>query len=923
MSDIAVIPLTMLKFILSSFLTLLAFVADAQVQLALDQQIDIPVIQDGQTLKHAWTGGLNYIQVNQIDLNQDGRKDVLLFDRSGNRLIPMIDLASNGTPDYEYAPQYVDSFPKVRDWIQLVDYNCDGKEDIFMKVTSGVGVYENVSGPGQLRFQWALGNRQFLESDYGTGGMSNISVISSDIPAIVDMNNDGAVDIVTFALLGTNILLHENTQPCGLDYFMRTDCWGGILENSLSNSVYIDTCDGSAKRELILKDSKVMHAGSTICALDLDGNGNKDLLLGDVSFNNLVAVYNSGSPDVANITSQDTQFPSYDVPADVYVFPSAYYKDLDQDGKRDLFVSANISPSENANSVWFYENKGTDSSPNFELKKKNFLQEDMIELGESAIPVLFDIDGDGLQDLFVSSGGKFIAPGIYNTGLHYYKNTGSPTAPSFELMDTNFADLNSLQIGRYVHPAFGDLDGDGLADMIVGTKDGTLHYLKQFSSGSFSVAEADLDNIDVGQRAAPYLFDIDDDGALDLLIGEQSGNVNYYRQLSAGPNLNFQLETETFGGIQLLSQVFGGNSGFSAPVVQTVNNKPQLFVGSFDRGIVQYDSLENAAANSSEILGQFGTGTLSSSSINQTPFGTNKRVGRNQYLIKASELYAEGMTAGWISRIHFEIATSNNPIVYDDLYIRLKMTSSDSLVDFESGMTDVYNNTFVPFAVTQGWNSIVLHQNFEWDGEKNIIVEVCFSKNAPNPSIGVVGIQTSFTSNAFGDVDNNNTNSANGCTLPLLGRSNWRPNMRFTLIPGLQIERINTVNGHHLIPAMADLNGDSIPDMIIGNEAGGLEFFEGRIEIVPNIGLPNWEALSQNKNQLLLFPNPSADGFVKADMSNFKGRTDYKLFDLRGQLLQNGEWKEEGMRFPLPSGVYLLQLEDHSHRAIGRWIIQP
>ena len=51
----------------------------------------------------------------------------------------------------------------------LVDYNCDGKKDLFVKVNSGVGVYENISAPGQLRFAWALGNKQFIDSDYGSG----------------------------------------------------------------------------------------------------------------------------------------------------------------------------------------------------------------------------------------------------------------------------------------------------------------------------------------------------------------------------------------------------------------------------------------------------------------------------------------------------------------------------------------------------------------------------------------------------------------------------------------------------------------------------------------------------------------------------------------------------------------------------------
>lgn len=906
------------------FLILLALVPagiKAQTQLAFDPSNDLPVLFNGQVLKHAWAGGLNYIQVNQIDLDQDGRKDMVLFDRSGNRILPFIDEASSGTPDYHYAPNYADSFPTVRDWMILADYNCDGKEDLFVKVTSGVGVYENVSAPGQLRFSWALGNRQFLESDFGTGGVSNISVIATDIPAIVDMNNDGAIDVLTFALLGTNIQLHQNNQPCGLDFFMRTDCWGGVLEGSLNNNLFLDTCDGSGKKELVVRDGKVMHAGSTLCALDLDGNGSKDMLFGDVSFNNIVAGYNTGTPDVAYISSQDTNFPNYDVPIDLFVFPAAFYHDLDADGVRDLYVSPNIGPSENANSLWLYRNIGTDAHPNFQLERKNFLQNEMIELGEASSPVLFDYDGDGLHDLFVSSGGKFLSAGVYRSGVHYFRNNGTATQPSFELIDSNFAQLNSLQLGRFLHLTFGDLDGDSLADLIVGTEDGELHYLHQNSNGSFTVAEANLDNIDVGQRATPFLYDVDGDGALDLLIGEKLGNVNYYRQVSPGPNLNFQLETETFGGIRLMSTVFGGNSGYSAPTMLKINGKDQLFVGSFDRGIVQYDSLENAVGVGAELIGQAGQDALLSNSVNQTPFGTNKRVGRNQYLIHADELYATGMRRGWINRLHFEIATSNNPIMYDDMYIRMGLTNNDSLIDFVGGLTEVYNNTFVPFAVTQGWNSILLHQNFEWDGVQNIIVEVCFSKNPPNPAIQVKGSLTSFTSNAFGDVDNNNTPSSNGCNLPLLGRSKWRPNMRFSLIPGLNELNANTWHGHFLVPALADLNGDTIPDMILGNESGGLEYLIGRFETVPDISQEEWSWTAPSA-PLMLFPNPSDDGFVQVTLDGFHAPVRYRLTDLRGQLLQEGRWQTEGMRFSLPTGVYLLQLSDGQKQAVGRWMIR-
>ena len=160
----------------------------AQVYLGLDQKTDVPVKENGGFLENPWAGGLNYVQVNRMDLDQDGRQDLLLFDRSGDRLLTFLDQNSTGAPDYRYAPHYADSFPDISHWMLLVDYNCDGKKDLFVKVNSGVGVYENISAAGQLRFAWALGSKQFIDSDFGAGGRSNISVLSVDIPVIADMN---------------------------------------------------------------------------------------------------------------------------------------------------------------------------------------------------------------------------------------------------------------------------------------------------------------------------------------------------------------------------------------------------------------------------------------------------------------------------------------------------------------------------------------------------------------------------------------------------------------------------------------------------------------------------------------------------------------------------------------------------------------
>jgi hypothetical protein len=72
---------------LTLFLTLSLF-AQAQFTYKLDQSIVVEA--DGKTLTLPWAGGLNSVQVNTMDLNDDDNQDLVLFDRTTNKILTFL-----------------------------------------------------------------------------------------------------------------------------------------------------------------------------------------------------------------------------------------------------------------------------------------------------------------------------------------------------------------------------------------------------------------------------------------------------------------------------------------------------------------------------------------------------------------------------------------------------------------------------------------------------------------------------------------------------------------------------------------------------------------------------------------------------------------------------------------------------------------
>ena len=454
------------------------------------------------TLKYPWAGGLNSCQFGTIDLNLDGKDDLVIFDRLGNRIIPFINNGIPGLDGYSWQPEYVDLFPDLHDWVIFADYNRDGKQDIFYLFFRGIRVFRNISDT-ILKFKLVT---NLLKSFYYTGYVG-ILLTPVDYPAIADIDGDGDLDILTFFGLGSYVEYHKNLSHekygsyDSLDYKLSDHCWGDFKESEGSNKITLNiVCPykNSILPGLSCSEGQPKHTGSTLFATDLDGNGTSDLILGDVDFPGLISLVNGGSTDSAHMISQDTTYPSNTRPVKLFSFPAVSFLDINNDGKKDLVISpfdANLTISDNFRSAWFYENAGTDSLPIFQFITDRFFINEMIDVGSGAYPVFYDITGDGLPDLFIGDYGYYDSSfykngylqSVYTSKIAFYKNTGSLTKPSFHLETNDFAGISKLKL-LGIYPAFGDLDGDSDVDMIIGNSDGKLIYFNNTAGiGNFPV----------------------------------------------------------------------------------------------------------------------------------------------------------------------------------------------------------------------------------------------------------------------------------------------------------------------------------------------------------------------------------------------------------------------------------------------------
>ena len=583
----------------------------------LNRDTSIAVIKSGVQLENAWAGGMNTPVFAPIDLNGDGKMDLIEFDAPSFRLNPFINKGIPNVTSYVYAPEYAKKFPgDLEGWVKTFDYDFDGDLDLFTYNGGGIELYRNdFNLSNGLNF--TLITHQ-MQTHYGSFS-TNIYASRVNAPAFSDVDNDGDMDILAFSISGSwvehnkNYSMDSTGTPGQFMFYNIPVCWGYFVLSNTSNvgvlppvlptcplipadpflrSPYADIDKLGKGPYSMAAENKLRHAGSSVFVLDMDGDGDKDLLNGDILGPTLLYMENCGTPDSAWMCSQDTSFPSYNVPANMRDVSGPHYFDGNNDGNNDLIVSNFYFTGEDYHNVRYYRNTTNNQTNVFSFVTDRWLVDEMIEVGTGAHPVFFDVDQDGKKDMLI--GNDF----YFNNGaevgkIAYYRNTGTGLKAEYTFVTDDFSGLSGTGLlGLY--PTFGDLDGDGDQDMLLGESDGNLEYFQNIAGAGnpciFILTQPNYQSINIGDNASPQLVDVDRDGAIDLLIGERTGVLNYYRNTGSSSVPIFTYVSNTFGGVNVMK--VGSYAGFSAPLLFDNGAGYELLVGSMSGYIYHYNNID-------------------------------------------------------------------------------------------------------------------------------------------------------------------------------------------------------------------------------------------------------------------------------------------------------------------------------------------
>lgn len=614
---------------------------------------------------------------------------------------------------------------------------------------------------------------------------------------------------------------------------------------------------------------------------DWDGDGDLDLFVGGQVVNAL----DSSAAGVRYYTNTDgaffpadSPFPAdlgidgvgSDISAPDSIAVNLAFVDLDGDGDSDAFVGQ-------SNGTLLYYRNDDQTFVKADASENPFAG---IKIGDSknANPTFVDVDGDGDMDAVI---------GKYDGLLAYYLNDeGTFVNQTNGADDPNpFADLN---VTEQAAPAFADWDGDGDMDLIVGNKAGELAYFRN-DDGAYTVVDATENpfaGIAPGLDASPTVGDVDGDGDLDLIFGDEAGLLFYARNDEGTVVL---LHRNSIGITDDLSasssHSFGDIDG---------DGDQDLARGSFEGTV-------NVLINTDGSFAQAGVNPL------DTP----------------------AVQVGYISQPSFADIDQDGD---DDLFLG---SYTDGILYFQNDagvFTQAMGDANPMGAIEAGDNESIAFIDFDGDGDLDAFIgnkngQVSYFVNnegtfvedaASNPFAGV-DFQVEGNPNhpvqvAFADIDGDgDMDGYFGTVDGALRVFDNNGDGTFSEAEGDQNPFANMNFGRSASPAFGDIDGDGDMDLLVTNAAGLTFHFE-------NTGTVAVGDFTQS-NQTNVYPNPTQSQLIIEIPWHEKGDAELEIINVTGKTLFKQTTRNQISSLDLaelPIGMYLLKISSEQGKAIKK-----
>ena len=580
----------MYKILILLFLTI-SFGSNAQDLFRFDQSLKIKI--DGKTVPNPFSGGINSAQIQTIDLTGDNIEEWVVWDINSRQVL----VFSKSGENFTHLPELSFLFPEdINGFLKLVDFDRDGKKDLFTSTSLGIKAYRNTSIGNQVT--WLVA-QNFLRLD----GSSNIQANNLDTPMIQDLDKDGDLDLVIFNFASGDFLeFYKNTSferkgfPDVDGFAFPAPFWGNFVFCGCEDFSFGITCQGlTIKPNLrINENAQLQHAGGhTILYRDFNDDGKSDLVLGRDECSILYYLPNTGTEISPLFVESFTEISGFGALPE---FPLFHVAQVIED---KLVVSLNTNETS--------ANYGIDFAKSIIRIKPdggtepNFLQNQLFDLGENTRPFF--------------TGNKFAGELWLTANVKANeKVTGQAfrlpfSGSEFQLMNRNWLELSKLNLLDIQLLEYGSVKNQSfLLTSGVRTTNGVPSQILLRSQGSnwddFPLSGLTLR---VGDQLSFFPYE----GKDHLLVASQNGSLNLYEvDLEAG---SATLKTANFLGYQ------DNPANRNLSVAIRIQDKPDLYAVDQTRRIFLIKDMMNSDVRE-EVLVKIGDQNL--------PF----RQGRNTWI---------------------------------------------------------------------------------------------------------------------------------------------------------------------------------------------------------------------------------------------------------------------------------------------------